>query len=93
MRCRDVTVPGPRPTSDEAPRPGPPSRLPPLLARLTLQRPRRRRLGYLVASVGTFAFAAALIPFRDDLTPLSVGFGFLVVVVVAAALGRARPRR
>ena len=29
----------------------------------------------------------ALLPVRDDITPLSKGFGFLVVVVAAAAIG------
>jgi two-component system, OmpR family, sensor histidine kinase KdpD len=62
-------------------------RVPPLLARFTLGRPRRRVAGYLVATLGTFALAAVLVPFRDTLTPLSVGFGFLVVVVLAASLG------
>jgi two-component system sensor histidine kinase KdpD len=40
-----------------------------------------------VAVLGTIALTASLLPVRNDITPLSKGFGFLVVVVVAAALG------
>ena len=61
------------------------------LGRLTVARSRRRALAYVVATVGTFTLAASLVPLRDDLTPLSVGFGFLLVVVVAAAVGGLGP--
>ncbi len=44
-----------------------------------------------MAVLGTAALVAALLPFRADLTPLSKGFGFLVVVVVAAATGGLGP--
>jgi two-component system sensor histidine kinase KdpD len=54
-------------------------------------RMRRRVLGYTVATVGIAALTAILLQYRDDLTPLSVGFGYLVVVVVAAAIGRLGP--
>ena len=44
-----------------------------------------------MATGGIAALTVALVPFRNDLTPLSVGFGYLVVVVVAAAVGRLGP--
>jgi two-component system, OmpR family, sensor histidine kinase KdpD len=61
------------------------------VARLNAQRPRRRFGGYLVATLGTIALTLALLPFRDDITPLSKGFGYLVIVSVAAALGGLGP--
>ncbi len=67
--------------------PGPRGRVPPLVARLTILEARRRLAGYLIATVGTAALTAALLPFRNDIAPLSKGFGFLVVVVAAAAIG------
>ncbi|MCW3045681.1 MAG: osmosensitive channel signal transduction histidine kinase [Actinobacteria bacterium] len=66
-------------------------RMPPRLARLTIRRPRRRLAGYLVATVGTAALTAALLPFRNGLAPLSKGFGYLVIVVAAAAIGGLGP--
>lgn len=63
----------------------------PLLARLTIPRARRRVAGYLVAILGTAALTAGLLPFRDDIAPLSKGFGYLVVVVSAAAIGGLGP--
>jgi two-component system sensor histidine kinase KdpD len=73
----------------KSPRAGDPARVrtPPALARLASGSPRRQAAGYAVAIIGTIALTASLIPFRDDITPLSKGFGFLVVVVVAAAVG------
>ncbi len=62
----------------------------PLLARLSRQRP-HRRAGYVIAALGTLALTLLLLPFRGDFTPLSKGFGFLVVVVVAAAVGGLGP--
>src|SRR2546428_6432557 len=67
--------------------PGPRGRVPPLVARLTILEARRRLAGYLIATVGTAALTAALLPFRNDIAPLSKGFGYLVVVVAAAAIG------
>jgi two-component system sensor histidine kinase KdpD len=67
------------------------SRVPPLLSSLSLKRPRRRAAGYAVAIIGTVALTASLLPFRDDITPLSKGFGYLVIVVLAAALGGLGP--
>src|SRR5712692_7323039 len=62
------------------------ARVPPLVARLTIRRPRRRLAGCLVATAGTAALTAALLPFRNDIAPLSKGFGYLAVVVAAAAI-------
>src|SRR6266516_178819 len=61
--------------------------VPPLLARLTSRRPRRRMAGYAAGILGTVALTLSLLPVRNDITPLSKGFGFLVIVVVAAAVG------
>ncbi len=63
------------------------ARVPPVVARLTIRRPRRRLAGCLVATAGTAALTAALLPFRNDIAPLSKGFGYLAVVVAAAAIG------
>lgn len=54
-------------------------------------RPKRRVAGYVVALVGPLALALILAPFRDTLRTTTVGFGFVVVVVVAASLGRVGP--
>jgi two-component system sensor histidine kinase KdpD len=66
-------------------------RLAPLLSPFALDRPRGRAIGYLVALLGTIGLTLALLHFRDDITPLSKGFGFLVVVVAAAAIGGIGP--
>jgi two-component system, OmpR family, sensor histidine kinase KdpD len=61
---------------------------------MRLMRPpkaKRQIIAYGVALIGTFALAAALLPFRDEITPLAKGFGFLVVVVVSAAIGGIGP--
>lgn len=44
-------------------------------------------LGYVVAAGATMALSAALLPLRDDVTALSKGLGFLLVVAAAAAVG------
>src|SRR5262245_52851906 len=62
-----------------------------LMDRLTVKRPRRRIVGYAIAVAGTIGLTVALLPFRDDLTPLSKGFGYLVVVIAAAAVGGLGP--
>lgn len=67
------------------------SRSLPLLARFTIRRPARRLAGYLVAVAGTVALTAVLLPFRSDIQPLSKGFGYLAVVVAAAAIGGLGP--
>jgi two-component system sensor histidine kinase KdpD len=67
------------------------SRVPPSLARLSTQRPRRQAAGYALAILGTIALTLSLLPYRNDITPLSKGFGFLAVVVLAAAVGGLGP--
>jgi two-component system, OmpR family, sensor histidine kinase KdpD len=62
-----------------------------MLTRLGVRRPRRRAAGYGIATVGTVALTLGFLAFRDDTTPLSKGFGFLVVVVAAAATGGLGP--
>jgi two-component system, OmpR family, sensor histidine kinase KdpD len=54
-------------------------------------RPKGRLAGYVVAIVGPLALALALAPFRDTLRTTTVGFAFVVVVVLAASLGRVGP--
>src|SRR6267154_6618340 len=71
--------------------PGPRGRVPSLVARLTILEARRRLAGYLIATLGTAALTAALLPFRNDIAPLSKGFGYLIVVVAAAAIGGLGP--
>jgi two-component system, OmpR family, sensor histidine kinase KdpD len=51
----------------------------------------RRVAGYVVGIVGVSAMTLSLLPFRDDLQPLSKGFGYLAVVVAAAAVGGLGP--
>jgi two-component system sensor histidine kinase KdpD len=63
----------------------------PPLTRLGMRHPRRRAAGYAVATVGTVALTLGLLAFRDATTPLAKGFGFLVVVVAAAATGGLGP--
>ncbi len=52
-----------------------------------LPRPYRRAIGYVVAVGGVAVTAAAFHPFRSWISPVSVGFTFLVAVVLAAAIG------
>lgn len=51
----------------------------------------RRAAGYLVATVGTGVLALALVPFRDDIDALSMGWAFLAVVVFATLVGGLGP--
>jgi two-component system, OmpR family, sensor histidine kinase KdpD len=51
----------------------------------------RQIVGYLLATVGTAAIVAVLLPIRDDLTPLSAGFAFLALVVLTVAVGGLGP--
>jgi two-component system sensor histidine kinase KdpD len=53
--------------------------------------PRRRAVGYAIALLGTVALTAILLPFRSDITPLSKGFGYLILVVLAAWVGGLGP--
>jgi two-component system, OmpR family, sensor histidine kinase KdpD len=66
-------------------------RVPSLLARLGAHRPYRRAAGYGVATLGTLALTLGLLAIRGATTPLFQGFGFLVVVVAAAAVGGLGP--
>ncbi len=57
---------------------------------LRLMRPlrvQREALAYLMSVVGTAALVGGFLPYRDDVEPLTKAFGFLLVVVVTAALG------
>jgi two-component system sensor histidine kinase KdpD len=54
-------------------------------------RPRRQVVAYAVAVLGTLALVVAFLPIRDEIAPLAKGFGFLVVVVAAAAIGGIGP--
>ena len=61
------------------------------LATLGARTRTRRVAGYAIAILGTAALTLILLPFRDNLVPLSKGFGFLTVVVAAAAVGGLAP--
>ncbi|MFI5055908.1 MAG: ATP-binding protein [Actinomycetota bacterium] len=52
---------------------------------------RRRTLGYVIAVVGPGLLVVVSVPWRDQVEPLTVGFGFLTIVVLAAAVGRLGP--
>ncbi len=52
---------------------------------------RRRAAAYLFSTAGTAGLVLALLPIRGHVRPLSVGFGFLVLVVAAASIGRLWP--
>lgn len=83
-----VTTPtGQMPSHNQPPR----IRVLPLLSGLGMRRPQRRAAGYAVATAGTVALTLGLLAFRDDTTPLSKGFGLLIVVVAAAAIGGLGP--
>jgi two-component system sensor histidine kinase KdpD len=57
------------------------------LDRMRAQKPRREIVGFTIAVGGTILLTAAVAPARSHLTPLSIGFGYLVIVAVAAATG------
>src|SRR5262245_14042132 len=76
------------PTKSAPPRGSGRLRRPPSLARLAAHpNGRQAAAGYLVATVGTIALTLCLLPWRHSITPLAIGFGYLVVVVIAAAIG------
>ena len=52
---------------------------------------RRRAVGYLLGVIGPVLFGLALLPLRTVVRPQTVGFLFLVLVVVTAAIGRFGP--
>ena len=52
---------------------------------------RRRAAGYAIAIVGPALVVLLMRPWRESLEPITVGFTFLVVVVLAAAIGRLGP--
>jgi two-component system, OmpR family, sensor histidine kinase KdpD len=54
-------------------------------------RPRQKALAYGVGIAGTLVLVAVFLPVRDDIDPLTKGFGFLVVVVAAAGIGGIGP--
>jgi two-component system sensor histidine kinase KdpD len=53
--------------------------------------PKRRTAGYAIAVAGPGVLVLALLPFRDQLQSITVGFGFLILVVAAASVGRFGP--
>ena len=62
-----------------------------MLRLMRTARPRQQVLGYVVGIAGTAALVAVFLPFRDDIEPLTKGFGFLVIVVAAAGIGGIGP--
>jgi two-component system, OmpR family, sensor histidine kinase KdpD len=66
-------------------------RIPPVLTWLRRQRSGRQVAGYAAATLGTVALTLGLFAVRNHTTPLFNGFGFLVVVVIAAAVGGLGP--
>jgi two-component system, OmpR family, sensor histidine kinase KdpD len=54
-------------------------------------RPTHRTVGYAIALAGPAVLVAVLLPFRDQLQTITIGFGFLVLVVAAASIGRFGP--
>jgi two-component system sensor histidine kinase KdpD len=59
------------------------------LALLRTSGTRRSRVvaGFVTALAGIALAVTLFLPYRDQITPLSKGFGFLIVVVAAAAVG------
>src|SRR5215831_11172861 len=68
-----------------------PGRGVPFISRLRRTQPHLQGLGYAVALLGIGLMTAGLLPFRDDLNPLTKGFAYLAVVVAAAAIGGLGP--
>jgi two-component system sensor histidine kinase KdpD len=69
---------------------GPSSLQPDVRSYLTASR-KRTVAGYLLATCGTLALIACLLPFRDDITALSEGFLFLFLVVATVVVGGLGP--
>jgi two-component system sensor histidine kinase KdpD len=53
--------------------------------------PSRKVAGYAIATIGVAILVAVLLPLRDDIDVLSMGWAFLALVVVAAAIGGLGP--
>jgi two-component system, OmpR family, sensor histidine kinase KdpD len=53
--------------------------------------PKRRTAGYVIAVGGPAVLVVALLPLRDELQSITVGFGFLILVIAAASVGRFGP--
>ena len=51
----------------------------------------RRVAGYALATVGTAALVAVLLPLRDDVDALSMGWAFLALVVITTLVGGLGP--
>ena len=66
-------------------------RILPLLTWLRLQPTGRQAAGYATATLGSVVLTLGLLEVRDRTTLLSKGLGFLVVVVVATAVGGLGP--
>jgi two-component system sensor histidine kinase KdpD len=48
-------------------------------------------VGYAIATGGTAGLVGLLLPFRDEITPLSNGFAFLALVIVTVTIGGLGP--
>ncbi len=66
-------------------------RSPGSVLRLMQPRPSRQAIAYAVAIGGTAVLVAVLLPLRDQIEPLTKGFGFVVPVVAAAWIGGIGP--
>ncbi len=53
--------------------------------------PWRRPIGYALATAGTALLVVALLPLRDDVDVLSMGWAFLALVVITAVVGGLGP--
>jgi two-component system, OmpR family, sensor histidine kinase KdpD len=54
-------------------------------------RPKRRTAGYVIAVAGPAVLVLVLLPFREQIQSITVGFGFLILVIAAASVGRFGP--
>src|SRR2546423_12609396 len=78
-------------TADQSSRHGNERRAPLPFASLGVKTRARRISGYVVAVGGVAGLTLALLPFRDDLHPLSKGFCFIAVFVAAYVVRGVRP--
>lgn len=63
----------------------------PLRARVSTPRPSLRAWGWAVTTLGIAGFLVVLLPMRDEVSPVAIAFGFLVIVVTAATVGGLAP--